>query len=189
LTSSDLRLPSPHEIRRKRAELGMTQAELAKAAGISQGMVAKVESGKIDPRLSTLKRIVDVLSSAQYRVQRAEDIMTRPVISVKPSETIGRAISLMKKNGLSQLPVVESRVPVGIVTESSLLREVEGSSDPHDITRLHVSEVMDELPPILPPSADLRTVMPILEVNRVALVSDKGKLVGIITTSNILGSI
>lgn len=41
------------------AERNMSQADLAKAAGLSQAAVSKYLSGKADPRLSTLLTIAD----------------------------------------------------------------------------------------------------------------------------------
>lgn len=45
---------------RLRLEAGLTQTELAKQAGITQGHVAAIESGR-DVRLSTLRKIFNVL--------------------------------------------------------------------------------------------------------------------------------
>lgn len=39
----------------------MTQAQLAKRAGFGQSQLAKIESGKGDPRLSTLRRLFNGL--------------------------------------------------------------------------------------------------------------------------------
>lgn len=182
-------LPTPFELKRKRIELGLTQADLAKAAGLSQGLIARIESGKVDPRLSTLRKIVNIIETAKKSIQRAKDVMTRQIFTVKPDATISHAIKIMQDNGISQLPVTDKGTPIGLVTEASLLKEIERAKDPPAIKRLSVSSVMEDLPPILAPSADLRTVLPILELNPVVLVSEKGKLVGIITTSNILESI
>lgn len=51
----------PREIRKIRKELGITQEELAKKAGVTQAYIAKLEAGKVDPRLSTLNRILQAL--------------------------------------------------------------------------------------------------------------------------------
>lgn len=50
-------------IRLLRTYLRMTQAELAKRANITQANLAAIESGKTDPRVSTLQRIYKALSS------------------------------------------------------------------------------------------------------------------------------
>ena len=184
-----MKLPTPAELRRKRIGLGLTQAELARAAGVSQGLIARIESGKIDPRLSTLRKIVGVIEAAEKSIKRAGDIMTTSLLNIRPSDTIDHAIKVMHENGISQLPVVEKGVPIGLVTEASLLKEIERSKDPTQLRKMHVSNIMTELPPIVSPSSDLRTIIPILELNPVVLVSEKGKLVGIITTSDILDAI
>jgi transcriptional regulator with XRE-family HTH domain len=49
-------------IRILRNSLRMTQAELAHRARISQPHLAGIEGGKIDPQISTLKRIYEALS-------------------------------------------------------------------------------------------------------------------------------
>jgi len=45
------------EVRAFRVKLGMTVADLAAAAGLSQGMLSKIENGLTSPSLSTLKTL------------------------------------------------------------------------------------------------------------------------------------
>lgn len=49
------------EIRRFREKLGMTIAQLGKAANISSGMVSKIENGTISPSLSSLQALSHAL--------------------------------------------------------------------------------------------------------------------------------
>lgn len=49
-------------IRMVRNALRMTQADLANRAGVSQPHLAGIEIGKIDPKLSTLKKIFNAMS-------------------------------------------------------------------------------------------------------------------------------
>jgi DNA-binding transcriptional regulator YiaG len=39
----------PKQLKKIRVQLGITQSELAKAAGVSQSLIAKLESGLVDP--------------------------------------------------------------------------------------------------------------------------------------------
>lgn len=58
------------DIRRRR----MTQDEMAKRMGITQGAVARIEAGDRDPRLSTLGRYAHALGVLiKYKVDRRED--------------------------------------------------------------------------------------------------------------------
>jgi DNA-binding XRE family transcriptional regulator len=48
-------------IRAWREHLGLTQGNVARAMGISQSVYARMESGKVRPRISTLRRISKAL--------------------------------------------------------------------------------------------------------------------------------
>ena len=53
-----------------RRQSGLTQAELARRAGVPQSTVAKIERGRRDPSLSTLERLVRA-AGLELRVQLA----------------------------------------------------------------------------------------------------------------------
>lgn len=53
-----------------RRRSGLTQAELARRAGVPQSTVAKIERGRRDPSLSTLERLVHA-AGLELRVQLA----------------------------------------------------------------------------------------------------------------------
>ena len=63
LSSENQNLKPGDWIRLLRTYLRMTQAELAKRANITQANLVAIESGKADPRVSTLQRIYKALSS------------------------------------------------------------------------------------------------------------------------------
>jgi transcriptional regulator with XRE-family HTH domain len=50
------------QVRALRHKIGITVAELAKIAGISQGMLSKIENGAISPSLATLKALSNALN-------------------------------------------------------------------------------------------------------------------------------
>ena len=102
-----MHIPTPEELRTRREALGLKQTELAKRAGISQSMVARIEAGNVDPRVSTLNKIIVVLNSAEPKKIRAAQIMHTPVLSVQPQDAISRAVDIFEKNNISQLPVIE----------------------------------------------------------------------------------
>jgi acetoin utilization protein AcuB len=66
--------------------------------------------------------------------------MSTPVISVGPDDALAVAAALMLENKVGSLPVLEGRRPVGIITETDLLRQIcrAGTSSP-DVDYIVVS--------------------------------------------------
>jgi len=119
-----MHIPTPDEIRPQES-LGLRQTELAVRAGISQSMVARIESGSVDPRVSTLRRIVQVLQDTSTARITAGGVMHSPVHSVSPDDPVARAISLMDRYSISQLPVIENGVPIGCISETTIVNSIE----------------------------------------------------------------
>jgi CBS domain-containing protein len=66
--------------------------------------------------------IKKVLSKGRkLKTTKMGDIMSSPLMTVKPSLSIGETAQIMKKHGISKLPVVENKKLAGIVTKSDLL--------------------------------------------------------------------
>jgi predicted transcriptional regulator len=91
-----------------RKQLGLTQKDLAKLAGVSQSLIAKIESNRIDPAYSKVVQIVVALESQLNQSKKTVgQIMTSQIISIKPSDSVFHAIELMRSKDISQLPVFE----------------------------------------------------------------------------------
>lgn len=65
-----MEIPTPTELREKRLQMGLKQADVARMAGISQSMVARIEAGSVDPRVSTLGRIEECGDGNERRKDR-----------------------------------------------------------------------------------------------------------------------
>ena len=77
-----MHIPTPSEIRAKREMLDLTQSELARKAGVSQSMIARIEAGSVDPRVGTLDKIikVDRKRNEVSRLQLCGDIFTGSLV-------------------------------------------------------------------------------------------------------------
>ena len=80
-------------IKRLRIEAGLTQRQLAELIGISQAHIAKIEKETVDPRLSTVNKILKILTKGEGK--KCGDVMTRNVISARQSDTVQTVSRLM----------------------------------------------------------------------------------------------
>lgn len=174
-----MELPTPADLRERRTELGLTQQEVADAAGVSQPLIARIEGDSVDPRLSTVRRIVEVLEAREATVTRASDLMTDEVISVDADAQVRLAAQRMSEAALSQLPVVEDEVVVGSIT----LRDLAALDD--DARSTPIREHMRAPFPSVAPDATRGEVESILEHARAVLVTDAGRPIGIITEADL----
>lgn len=180
-------LPSLEEIRKRRISLGLTQGGLAKLAGISQSLVAKIESKKAEPSYSNAKRIFEALDSLHSKEEKkAEEIMLSPVLSAKVSEPIGKTLSLMREKGVSQLPVLEEGVVVGTISESGILSLIEKGYTMESIRKTPVSAAMEPALPQVGRNTRYSSIIQLLKESPAILVVEKGKILGIITKADLV---
>ncbi|NYT05404.1 MAG: CBS domain-containing protein [Methanomicrobiales archaeon] len=183
-----MHIPTPSELKAKRVMLGLKQSEVAERASISQSMVARIEAGTVDPRVSTIAKIVSVLRAAERSAVTATDLMHTPVYSVPPGETVNRTVQIMEENGISQLPVIDGGVPVGCISESAIINALE-EGRVHKIQNHTVSEFMEDGFPTVSPHTDVDTLVHLLHTHHAILVVDKGQVQGVITKHDLISLI
>ncbi|MDI6819704.1 MAG: CBS domain-containing protein [Candidatus Hodarchaeaceae archaeon] len=182
-----MRILKPTEIRTLRAKLGLTQAQLAELAGVTQAYIAKIEAGTADPRVSTLEKILTALKRARVEKRvTAGQIMATPIISVRPNDKIEKAIRLMESYNISQLPILDGATQVGAISETTIMRKIADGEDMFKLVRRNVEETMDNPFPSISKDTDIDTVYHLLEHNPAVLVIDRGRAAGIVTKADVL---
>lgn len=126
---------------------------------------------------------------------KVREWMTSPVVSVSPTTPISNAHQIMKENGIRRLPVVDGERVVGIITIGDV-RE----ASPSDATtlsiwelnylwaQLTVEKVMSHKVITIKqdnPILDAAELMLNSKVSGLPVLDDGGKLVGMITESDI----
>lgn len=174
----------PKEIKVARRSLGLTQAQLALRAGVSQSFIAKLELGLINPSFTAMQAVSSALEGMRRAAEKkAVDVMHRGVISISLSDSPKIAAQRMRSRGISQLPVLVRGRPVGLVTESDLLDVLVSGK------QLSVSDVMKDAPPVVAPSAGISAVRELLHWWPMVLVGEKGRIVGAVTKSDLIGAL
>ncbi len=180
-------LPSLEEISRKRRILGLTQKELARLAGVSQSLIAKLESGKIDSSYTKVKAIFDALEQLEIKREiQVKEVLHNNVIGVHKNAFVTEAVQLMKNHGYSQLPVFEGERVVGSVSEKTILNQILNGKDLAQISMLTTSEIMEEVFPQVGEDTPLSLISSVLQLYPAVLVSKKGKVIGIVTKADLL---
>ncbi len=142
----------------------------------------------------------------------AQDVMVSPVVTVDENATVRDVAKLLIEKHISAVPVVDKAgKPVGIVTESDLMRRAEaGTERPYswwlsflsdeqtiaaDYVKSHTTRVQDVMTrevKTAAPNTPLHEIAGLFEANhikRVPIVDTGGDLVGIVSRANIIQAI
>lgn len=114
------------------------------------------------------------------------EVMSRNPVSVEPKETIDLVSKLMKDKGIGSLIVVKNGKPVGIVTEKDIVAKVVAKdAKPSEVK---VKEIMSSPVKTIHPHDSIEDAAKLMAENSIRrlIVSEKKKLVGIITENDIL---
>lgn len=180
-------LPSVEEIERRRKSLGLSQKQLAKMTGVSQSMIAKIETGRINPSYLKTKVIFDLLESLENKKEvKVKDILHGTVVGVQKDDLVSKATEKMHETGFSQLPVFDNHQVVGSISEGTVLDQIIKGRDTSKISKLRLEEIMDEGFPSVDKETPITVLSTLLQYSPAVLISHKGKIIGIITKADLL---
>ena len=177
-----MEVPTGKHIRRWRKSLELTQFQLSELCGVAQSIIAKVETEVVDPRASTLRKIVGALSrfESPEKLHTVEDIMVRNVKALDIGDTVQTAIDRMVQADISQLPVISEQGGIlGIVSEGSLLQK----GAPR--TGL-IEQVMDRNPAVVDVSLSVAEARRRLVDVDALLVTEHDYLVGLVSRMDLV---
>jgi predicted transcriptional regulator len=179
----------PKQLKKIRVQLGITQSELARAAGVSQSLIAKLESGLVDPSFSTMKSISEALRS-QIRIEgkKASEVMSKPVISIQSNVTVSDSIGAMKKSGISQLPVYSGTRLVGSISENQIVQLLSTVDDPRSILSKPVSSYIQPTFPVVSADTPVEALFSLFKFVPAVLVATGDKVEGVITKIDMLSA-
>ncbi len=117
---------------------------------------------------------------------KVKDAMTKRIATINKSETVRAAAVCMKKWRVGSLIVVSDKTPVGIVTESDIIKKV--VSNDLSAGNTVVSEIMSAPVKFIDPNERLSDAAKKMTTSRTRRmpVMEKGSLVGILTHTDIV---
>ncbi|EQD32682.1 Transcriptional regulator with, partial [mine drainage metagenome] len=176
-------LPTIQEIRKMRKNLGISQKELAGRTGVSQSYIARLEKGEINPTYEKVRKIYEVLNQSGMRANsidiKVSKIMSAEVIVISSSESVVRALTLMREKGYSQLPVMEQKRIVGTITEADINDLLVNGKSLEILRNMIVKNIMGPALPQVDKGSPISMIYPILKFSNAVLIFDGGVLKGI----------
>lgn len=121
--------------------------------------------------------------------------MTKEVVTLKRGDSLQHAAQLVREKGLRTLPVMDGDRLVGVVTDRDIRRALPSDATSLEIReinylldRVKVSEIMTKKVITVPPESTIEEAAKILRDRKIGglPVMDGGKLLGIITKTDIL---
>lgn len=114
------------------------------------------------------------------------DVMAKNVKTVKTDDTVHQAVQKMNKFDIGSVIVTASGRPVGIITETNIMRRiVEPRMDPATVW---AKDIMSSPLITIDPNIDLTEAARIMAKNNIKRlpVMDGGKLVGLLSSTDIM---
>jgi predicted transcriptional regulator len=164
-------------LKSKRLGLGFSQYKVAKRIGVSQAHLSKIENNKVDPRLSTVNKLLELYGAKK----QVGHVMCSTVFSARSIDSIRHVAEVMKLHNISQLPIIDSGIVVGSACEEDIIINLrEGLGDKS------VGSIMGSPFPIVHVDEPIKKVKNLVMDSKAVLVSKRGRVVGIVTKYDLL---
>ena len=118
---------------------------------------------------------------------RVGDVMRKGVVTLQEEDTVENAAKTLKKNIIGSVIVMRKGEPVGILTERDIVTKVIAAG--RDPKKVKLKQIMSSPLKAVAPEVDVEEAARILRdegVKRLPVINSKGKLVGIISETDIV---
>jgi predicted transcriptional regulator len=115
--------------------------------------------------------------------------MHSPVITIDAKESVKRAVDIMEKHSISQMPVLKENRIIGGIREATIINCILRSGNPEKIFSGTIYSIMERKFPTVNPSTSIEEVVYMLSQDQPAvIVMNNNKLIGIITKIDAISS-
>jgi predicted transcriptional regulator len=125
-----MQIPTGEDIRAARNNKGLTQSGLAESAGVSQPLIARIESDDVDPTIDTLYSVISALNDSRSGVDQEDVKISMPSVLKDARKQTGYTQGeLADVAGVSQ-PLISRIERQDVNPRSSTLRLLFSHLDP-----------------------------------------------------------
>ncbi|OYR82101.1 hypothetical protein DJ84_11395 [Halorubrum ezzemoulense] len=119
-----MEIPTGDSIRAARKDNGLTQSDLAERAGVSQPLIARIESEDVDPTIDTLYSIVSALNDSSSKLEQEEVQISMPSVLKDARSQAGYTQSELAKVADVSQPLISRIERQDMNPRASTLREL-----------------------------------------------------------------
>lgn len=190
-------VPRPYEVRRSRVR----DVDPAWRTALIESLRNDGETRQRATAQRARRAYAEVEEAAAPRAQAltAEQLMTAPVLTLPGDAPLAQAMALMREREIRHVPVTDAGGSlIGMVSDRDLLRaglapaSPDGDDSPRPAADSPLTDVMSRRVLTAPPSAPVRDVVHVMvdeHVSSIPVVEASGRLVGIITSTDILRAV
>ena len=174
-------LPRLETIKEERRKLHITQKKLADMTGVSTSMINQIESKRCKPSYDTAKKIFESLAKleGQTSTRKAGDICSAKIVKLTPSDTIRKAGKKMEEKKIDQIPIFDRDELKGLITINIVAEYTERKDT-------KIKNVMSPKPPVIDFEFPANALSQLTRISGCVLVEKNSKIIGIITSSDLL---
>ena len=174
-------LPRLETIKEERKKYGLTQKKLASMTGVSTSMINQIESGRCKPSYDTAKKIFESLAKleGQTSTRKAGDFCSEKIVRLALNNTVREAGKKMHEKTIDQIPVFDEGVLKGLVT-IDIVNEYTERKD------TKIRNVMNPKPPVVDFEFPANALSQLTRISGCVLIEKNSKIIGIITSSDLL---
>ena len=142
-------LPKLEDIKKRRNALNIKQDKLAEEADVTRAMISKIENGHHSISYRKAAKIFDFLETRESDDMKegktAGKICVTKLVTINSYNTIKTAKKRMKPRGLSQLPVIDNGVCVGLITIDSILNNMDAKKVENAMTEIIPTIISEDI--------------------------------------------
>lgn len=176
-------LPLPEKIGPSRSrEVNLQDIQVTENEGTDNFDIPKRKPNRFKQQISEYKKQEEKFKKDHTHLPKIKDVMSKPVSTLSPEETVKTAWELMQKKRIRHIPLVEENHVVGLVTQTDLLPNL--SSPNLKLGTIGIKDIV-----LAKEMVDLRIASSVMVERRIGclpVIDDEQIICGIVTYIDIL---
>ena len=149
---------------------------------ISASWINKVENNKISPTYDKIKKIADYFENLEQTKGAMIGKIAQKIISFNVGDDIQKINDLMSKKGISQVLIMQSKEPIGMLTDKMILKILELKDKNPKVS----TDFLEPIPPKIQYIEPINKVISFFDIYSYIFVEKNENIFGIVTRQDMI---